>query len=426
MSFDLVELDQGSTARSGGSAISLAGDSIVGAMSRVRGCWSPIGEQYIAPESCKVINAMMLPSKTINALEDAAKQAKSALDSYASDLDALNQQRSRIKSKIASYNLMNPAPDDVEGQMKKEQLRREIESDCQQLAQDKDSAQNACQSQLLGISVDGHSARSADGVNLAKADEAGGNVVGSVFKALWDKAARNNSVDGPVGVFAQAGLLFMDKWKYTAQYFQMSGRWTTMISGDTAWKLPKTFQWLADRGGVGLALIHKFSGWQHGATPQSWNPMAKPTTFKEGVKAFAGRSLMKLEGSGNRVALNAVDKPFISAMSNTGKALSKASTVVGFATTSVASWQADSKTYPGMSNGEKAYRAGVKAGASTAGGWVGAKTGAATGAALGSFVGPVGTAVGAVAGGIIGGVVGGKAGGWLGDKANDFVADKVH
>lgn len=416
MSFDVVDLDQSSSASAAGSDIRSAGEAIVGAMNSVQGRWSPIGGQYIAPESGQVVTAMETPTMTSVQIDEATQRVKSALDSYASALDTLNQQRERILSKIAQYDAMNPPPDDVDAQKEKERLRKEIESDCQQLAQDKDSAQNACQGQLLGISVAGHSASMADGVDLAKANEAGGKVVGSFFKALWDKAARNNSVDGPIGVLAQASLLFMDKWKYTAQYFQMSGRWTTMISGDTAWKLPATFQKIADKGGIGLALIHKFSGWQHGATPQSWNPMAKPSTFKEGVKAFAGRSLLKLEGSGNRAALNAVDKPFISGMSNAGKALSKASTVVGFATTGVASWQADSKTYPAMGNGEKLARAGVRAGASTAGGWVGAKTGAATGAALGSFVGPVGTAVGAVAGGVIGGVVGGKAGGWFGDK----------
>ncbi|PWI28600.1 hypothetical protein [Pseudoglutamicibacter cumminsii] len=416
MSFDVVDLDQSSSASAAGSDIRSAGEAIVGAMNSVQGRWSPIGGQYIAPESGQVVTAMETPTMTSVQIDEATQRVKSALDSYASALNTLNQQRERILSKIAQYDAMNPPPDDVDAQMEKERLRKEIESDCQQLAQDKDSAQNACQGQLLGISVAGHSASMADGVDLAKANEAGGKVVGSFFKTLWDKAARNNSFDGAPGVLLQASLLFMDKWKYTAQGFLMSGRWTTLASGDTAWKLPTTFQYLADKGGVGLALIHKFSGWQHGATPQSWNPMAKPTTFKEGVKAFAGRSLLKLDGASNRVALNAVDKPFIDGLSKASKTISRVGTGVSFVTTSVSSWQADSKTYPGMGNGEKAARAGVRATTSTVGGWAGAKTGAATGAALGSFVGPVGTAVGAVAGGLIGGVVGGKAGGWVGDK----------
>lgn len=419
MSFDVVDLDQGSSASSAGSDIRSAGEAIVSAMNSVQGRWSPIGGQYIAPESGQVVSAMQTPTMLSRQLDEATESVKSALDSYASALDSLNQQRDRILDKIARYDAMNPAPDDLEGQKEKERLRQEIESDCQQLAQDKDSAQNACRGSLLGISVGGHFASSAAGVDLAKANEAGGNVVGSFFKALWDKIARNNSFDGAAGALTQMGLLTVDKWKYAIQYIQLSRHWTKMGTG--LWEVPKSLRWIADSSWTSMLLVHKVTGWS--PLGASWNPMAKPTTFKEGLKAFGGRTLMQLNGMSNRVALNPKDQPYLDKLGKVSKGLSKVATWTGFITTSVSSWQSDSQTYPAMGNVEKGARAATSATASTVGGLAGAKAGAAAGAALGSFVGPVGTGVGAVAGGIIGGLAGGKAGAWFGDKTKGWVGE---
>lgn len=272
---------------------------------------------------------------------------------------------------------------------------------------------------MLGISVGGHFASSAIGVELAKANEAGGNVVGSFFKALWDKIARNNSFDGAAGALTQMGLLTIDKWKYGIQYIQLSQHWTKVGTG--LWEVPKSLRWIADSSWTSMLLVHKVTGWS--PLGASWNPMAKPTTFKEGLKAFGGRTLMQLNGMSNRVALNPKDQPYLDKLGKVSKGLSKVATWTGFITTSVSSWQSDSQTYPAMGNVEKGARAATSATASTVGGLAGAKAGAAAGAALGSFVGPVGTGVGAVAGGIIGGLAGGKAGAWFGDKTKGWVGE---
>ena len=424
MGFNVVELDDGGAARAAGSGISSAGDSIVAAMNSVQSSWSPIGGQYFAPEAGQVINAMTAPSTLSRQLDAATMSVKSALDAYGAELDALNRDRDRILAKIAVYNAMNPPPDDLEGQREKERLRQEIEADCARLAENKDRAQNQCRGALLGITVGGHTASNAAGIDLAKADEAGGNMVGSFFKALWDRVARNNSYGGAVGPLMQIGLLTMDKWKYAIQYTQLSKYWTTVNLDAAAkglWKAPKTLEKFADSSWTAMILVHKATGW----TPMgaSWNPMAKPSGFKESVKAVGGRTLMQLNTSENRIPVNPAYQSHLDTIGKVSKNLGHVGTAVGVATTSVSSWQADSKAYPAMGGVEKGARAATMAATSTAGGIAGTKAGAAVGAAAGSLLGPGGALAGAVIGGIVGGVGGGKVGSWAGDKAKDTVGD---
>lgn len=425
MSFQLVELDDPGTVRIGAFDIKTKIDSAATAMQTVRTTWEPIRHSYHADEEDIVAEAMERPSYLSYELEEAGNDIKAALDDYATDLAGLKARRAAIQAKIDRYDALNPDPEDEQKVEEKEQLKQEIDLEAAQLAEDKDAAQNRCRARLLGIRIGNNFASAASDL-APRANQANGGTDSSFFQKVLDRSIRSNKLDWPWGSVAQAGLFGLDMTKHGLMLALFNN---TRVAARGSW-LPSQLQQLAASGPMGALMVKNMTGWDKSQiknmgrflkTQSALNPMRTPTGIKDGAKVAFGRSMMKLNGGSNRVALPG-KAGTVSKISTASKWVGHAGTVAGAAVTFGTSWQEDSKTHPSMGNAEKTARATTVTAAQTAGGWAGGKAGAAVGAAVGSMIFPgAGTAVGAVAGGIIGGVAGSSAGGWLGNKAKDTV-----
>ena len=104
-----------------------------------------------------------------------------------------------------------------------------------------------------------------------------------------------------------------------------------------------------------------------------------------------------------------------------GKIGGGAIAILGGGITAYESYQSDTYHHPGMGEGTKIARAGIKGSLSAAGGWGGAFFGAKIGAALGASLGPLGIVAGSIIGGIIGGSLAGSASSVLASGINDSI-----
>ena len=116
-----------------------------------------------------------------------------------------------------------------------------------------------------------------------------------------------------------------------------------------------------------------------------------------------------------------------------GKWSTRVGTVVTAGTSAWDQWKADADN-PSLDQGERVDRAATKGASTAAGAYVGAEAGAWAGGAIGTAICPgVGTVVGGAVGGLVGGFAGSSAGGWVGDQLNNAydgvghaAADAVH
>lgn len=93
-----------------------------------------------------------------------------------------------------------------------------------------------------------------------------------------------------------------------------------------------------------------------------------------------------------------------------GKIGGGAIAILGGGITAYESYQSDTYHHPGMGEGTKIARAGIKGALSAGGGWGGAVLGAKVGAAVGASLGPLGIVAGSIVGGLLGGWLGGNIG----------------
>lgn len=418
MSFNVVELDDPGEIRTKAGDIRSKTEAAADVMSKVKDTWSPLGQYYLASESTNIVAAMNSPAVISSDLDRAGRRMKSALEDYASDLDELKERRKALIDKINDYEAMSPDDDDESGQEEKKKLRKEIETEVDALASDKDDIQNRCRDRIMMISIGVSFAAGAD-VKVPRANEASGeNIVRAFANAMWDSVTRSNDLDGRWGPVAQIGNIYFDKWAYIFKWAQRGmGKKVPVSFADARWQMPKTLQKMT-AGSFGL--LHSAVRWS--PLGDSWNPMRTAGKAKGAVETLATRVRLRANGHSKWVAANSISQNAFDDLGKYAKVAGRASSVVGAGVTAATSWQEDSKTHPSMGNGEKAARAGVATGLSVAGGLGGAKAGAVVGGAVGSVIPGAGTAVGAVIGGFVGGVAGGMAGGWAGDKAKEGVS----
>lgn len=207
------------------------------------------------------------------------------------------------------------------------------------------------------------------------------------------------------------------------------------------WKMPKYLQGLVNDGIKtfhGAYLFNKnaiFSPTEDYVHLNSWRRFIergklsnwKPTRgrhvhqARHGPKVPEGAKPGRLaQNSGEVTQAIRVDGEASSVLKNVSKLESGAKllgggvAIAGGGLSALESYQSDTYHHPGMGEGTKIARAGIK-GIATAGfGYAGATYGAQIGAALGAPLGPLGI----VAGGLIGGVLGG----WMGSSAGDTLA----
>lgn len=436
MSFAVVDLDDPGEIRAKASDVRSKLNDAADAMQVVRKGWSPIQDQYAAPEAPTVSGAMDAPHKIVGDFDDAGDKIKSALDDYASDLDGLKERRKALIDKINDYKAMDPDDDDESGQEDKDKLRKEIVTEAISLAQDKDDIQNRCRDRLLAVSIDENDASDAkDKAPRAKEGAGGGktSITGTFAKGLVDDVLGRNGLAGPGGHILQG--LAVSVSTFEKSIILASAKYTT-IQPRNNW-LPSGLQRIAMSGPIGARVIRGLTGWEEsllvsvkkGSNRTSFmtsehpgNYTRSPANFKDGVRIFTARTVAQLGDVNNRKANpnQSATKKKLQVASKWG---GRVAIPVAAGTSLATSWQEDSKKYPSMGNGEKATRAAATTATTVGGALAGAKGGAAVGAAVGTFFGPgIGTAAGAIVGGAVGGAAGGLAGGWVGDKAKDGVS----
>lgn len=426
----MVELDDPDAVRGAASAVNSSCGTVQGSMASVAQGWSPIQQQYDAPEGPMAAQAMQTPQQHATELSEAGSSAHSALEIYASELETLHSQRNSLLADIADFEADGAEGADDDDWEAREEAIDELQQRCHSLAQQKDQAQNTCASTLDGITTSASAFRGSQHApeTANEADDVTGAPRGVVkdtvsFVGLYpgddlDSDAANLGVFGVSTAIAGAGIGVdnrLGNLSRQAPRQNWAPRWTQRIAGSG--------------NGARAATVAAVTGWDARTVTNGGQYLGKNDARNpyRSSGSGAGNALRNVRNQ-TFANLNSNNRTPTSGNSGAHRVWSGASralTIGGGAltagTSAVSSWQEDSANHPDMSKTEKGARAGTTAATTAGGAFAGGKAGAAVGAAVGSVFPGVGTAVGGVVGGIIGGAVGGLAGSAVGDTLKGAV-----
>lgn len=388
--FNVVELDDPETLT---SAARTMWESYAGAetsMGYTAQCWSPMAEQYVAPEAPVVHSAMETPTNEVGELAEASFSARTALNTYAETLEELGRQRATLIADIADFE----AQDHEDSSGSRGEVEDKIEglqTRCHQLAQAKDQAQNDCAQSLRTITTT---------VSAVRGSEHPSNIYTTANEA-GDLPNPEESFASPSNLAEGAGLTPGDSFGHPG-------------ADGAAWA-----------AGTGLTAVGVHSSVVT-QTRTGRSAGARNVPRRTGVRGTAATLAQRTAQNYRHGAItnnnSRVERLHHTRAERRATAASRAGGVLTGVTAGFAQWNEDSKRHPDMGTGEQLTRAGVSGGTTAGGAALGAKGGAAAGAAIGSLAGPAGTVVGGVVGGIAGGIAGSELGSALGDGVNNMMS----
>lgn len=395
--------------------------------------WSPIQEQYDAPEAPTVISALDTPQSHASELSEAGSSAYSALSSYASRLEDLRARRQRLLDDIADFEAEGADGEDGEDDDDRQAREDEItglQQRCHDLAAEKDEAQNTCANALGGITTSAGAARGSEH-RVPVAGEA--DDIADPSGGAWE------TVDDWTGATPGDGFgNGADPALWGAGHaMTVAGASSTFMSHQLSRTAPRQ-NWApsivrhaaGNGNGMRAGMVAAVTGWDarrvtNGGHFLGKNDPRNPYRSSGGAAGTmrdVGRRTLANMNSNNRVATSGNGQSH-GRWQTAGKWATRAGGAATAATSFAGSWNEDSANHPDMGVTEKGARATTVAAGTTAGAAAGAKGGAAVGAAVGSVVPGVGTAAGAIVGGVVGGVVGGGVGAEIGESAKETVGN---
>lgn len=431
--FNVVQLDEPDAVRSAAGALQSSSSLAQGSMRGVGQSWSPIQQQYEAPEGPVVAAAMDAPQQHANELDDAGSEAYSALHIYAARLDDLQTKRRTLLLDIADFEATGVDGADDDDWQAREETIGDLQQRCHALAEEKDEAQNTCAGALNSITTSAGSARgSQHTAPLANQADAVDDPSGSAWETVNDVTGAT-----PEGGFGNG--FDVTSWGVNHGLTAVGVSSTAMThrlsrqAPRQNWA-PQMVRNLAGNGnGARAGLVAAVTGWDSRSVTNGGhylgrndarNPYRRTGGVRGSVRDFGRMTLANLNNN-NRSATPGNGAAH-SRWAKVGRVASFGGSALTGIIGGVSSYREDSANHPDMSKTEKGARAATVGAGAASGSLVGAKGGAAAGAAVGTMIAPgVGTAVGAVVGGIAGGVVGGGIGAQVGKWGKDTVGSAV-
>ncbi|WP_010523966.1 hypothetical protein [Nesterenkonia sp. F] len=426
--FTVVDLDDPDTLESSATALKTATADVDESMGRASRTWGGLEHSYRAPEAGELLTVLQPATSRTAELARAGGEAESAVRTYAEAVREMQTTRRVLLADIETFQTQGVEGAAEDDWAAREERIAELQRRCQELAESKDEAQNACAAALGAITTSASLPRgSRQEVSTAETAEeveapaqspedwlveSLGVTPGENFGGTWTDALSFAASKGLMATGAVA-----DSLKHSWSEVRPRQGWAPEWAKNTA-----------ARGERGTKLVQKVTGWdarqvtnsgQWLAKNSAQNPYRRPQGFRDGAKALRSRFFANFNT--DNLTPKAGKAGAFSTASKVSSFATKAGGGLTFITGTVGQWNEDSAEHPQMKGGEKLARSFTVGGGAAVGGWAGAKAGAAAGAAIGSlFPGP-GTAIGAVAGGIIGGI----AGSTLGKEAAEVVKEGV-
>lgn len=426
--FTVVDLDDPDAVRTAAAQLLQATRDVAEAMDHASGRWSMLENQWVAPESGILNEALLTPQSDAGNLASAGYQAQGTLANFASRLDELADQRRRLLTDIGEFHEDRTDDGDDDDEARGD-LIADLQRRCHALAAAKDEAQNICRSALGGIETQASADRGsehpvptsseADDVETAPAFTWG--TIGAAFGVTPPETFDNPGVDGALWA-ASTGMTGLSLASTANHYAR------TRAAPRQNWAPSFIRNMSGSGGGRRAALVAAVTGWdsrrvtnggQFLGANDSRNPHRR-TPGAIGTLRDVGRRTVANLNPDNRVA-NPGQGRSVSRWGKVGRVAGPLGSGFTAVTSFADSWQTDSAQRPNMSTTEQTARATTMAATTLGGAAAGAKGGAALGAAVGSVVPGVGTAVG----GIVGGLVGGAAGGLIGSGAGEAMKDSI-
>lgn len=428
--FTVVDLDDPDTVESSATALKTATADVDESIGRASRTWGGLEQSYRAPETGELLTALQPATSRAAELARAGAEAETAVHTYAAALREMQTTRRVLVEDIEAFQVEG-AEDAAENDWAaREERIAELQRRCQELAEAKDEAQNACATALGAITTSASLPRGSR-TEVSTADAAGQVETPARSPEDWLVAS--------LGV--TPGENFGGTWADALSFAASKGLTTTGAVAESlkhSWSevrprqgwAPEWAKNIAARGERSAELVKKVTGWdarqvtnsgQWLAKNSAQNPYRRPQGFRDGVKAVRSRFFANFNT--NNLTPKAGKAGAFSTASKVSSFATKTGGALTFVTGTVGQWNEDSAKHPQMNGGEKLARSVTVGGGAAVGGWAGAKAGAAAGAAIGSlFPGP-GTAIGAVAGGVIGGIAGSAVGKEIGEAAKGMIGD---
>lgn len=425
--FTVVQLDESDVVRIAAGGVETAAAELHHGMRAATQSWSPLEQEYLAPEAAALHSALTTPVSVSQELADAGTRVYGALSRYAERLVELATTRAQLLSDIGSFETDGVQGADDDDRSAREGAIEGLKARCQALAEAKDEAQNTCAAELTAITTS--SAHGRGSLRVVPSSNEGSDVAqGTPYTDTVERLTGirpelgdvnlDSGVETASGALMGAGLM-----AGTAQALRVQG------AVRHGWP-PKFIQRTSKSGKVGESVVRAVLGWSHRdvsnpgqfiAKAGQLSPFRSPTGLRDATQIAAGRFVAASRTKMVTVPSAGQGESYAK-WGRLGGIVTKVSVPVSGLTAGVSSWADDSRAHPSMGSGEKLARATTATAFNVGGGLAGAKAGAAMGAAVGSFFGPgPGTAVGAVVGGVIGGIAGSS----LGDALADDVSDSV-
>lgn len=437
--FTVVDLDDPGHVRIAAGGVESAATEFRHGMESTERGWSPLQQQYHAPEAPALHDAMSSPRSLALELSDAGTAVYSALERYAQTLAELEDRRALLLADIQDFTLESVDSNDETAVEAREDLATDLRRRCVDLAQAKDDAQNRCASEVLSITTSATAPR-GDRRSVPHAQEAE-DVTGDSPLTDYVEHVSGYRPETSTGLNLDSGTARASYALMGAGFAASSARALSVRGAVRHGWPPHPLQRLSRSSAWGERIVRGAIGWSHRdrpnpgqfiATKGPLSPFRAPKSFKEGAQVAAARLAASARGAHVTVPKSGKADSY----ARWGRVSTIARRVggpLGATVTAGTSWAEDSKNHPDMGAAEKSGRAGAVTTSTAVGAAGGAKAGAAIGATVGSFFGPgPGTAIGAVVGGVAGGIAGSAVGQAAGDalkegigKGVDSIADGV-
>lgn len=429
--FTVVQLDESDVVRIAAGGVETAAAELHHGMRAATQSWSPLEQEYSAPEAPALHSALTTPVSVSQELADAGTRVYGALSRYAERLAELATTRAQLLNDIGSFETDGVQGADDDDRSAREEAIEGLKARCQALAEAKDEAQNTCAAELGAITTS--SANGRGSLRVVPSSNEGSDVAqGTPYTDYVETLAGSRAEWGGLNLDSGAEQL---GYGLTGAAFIVDSARGLMVRGAVRHGWPPNFiQSMSKGSAIGEKLVRAGLGWSHQdvknpgqfiAKDGALSPFRRPVGVRDSARVMLGRV-----SAASRTKMVTVPRPGSAAPYATwgriGNVVSRVAAPVGVASTAASSWSEDSLAHPDMGVAEKSSRAAVSAGTALVGAAAGAKAGAAMGAAVGSFFGPgPGTAVGAVIGGVVGGVAGSSLGQAIGDTVKEEVGKQA-